>query len=71
VFFSDEFTHPSSILQFTAAAERRGIKPYRLTPNKYKDIKIYNTSFEEYNDKALFDAIFSATAFHWCDIKIK
>jgi hypothetical protein len=34
VFFSDDLAHPSSILQFTAAAERRGIKPYRLTPNK-------------------------------------
>jgi hypothetical protein len=34
VFFSDDFTHPSSILKFTASAERRGDKPYRLTPNK-------------------------------------
>jgi hypothetical protein len=34
VFLSDDFTHPSSILQFTAAAERRGIKPDRLAPNK-------------------------------------
>ncbi|MDR0374223.1 MAG: class I SAM-dependent methyltransferase [Treponema sp.] len=39
--------------------------------NKNGGIKIYNTSFEEYNNEAVFDAIFSATAFHWCDIKTK
>jgi hypothetical protein len=39
VFLSDDFTHPSSILQFTTAAERRGIKPDRLAPNKYKKRK--------------------------------
>jgi SAM-dependent methyltransferase len=39
--------------------------------NGNSDIRIYNTSFEEYDDKMMFDAIFSATAFHWCDIKTK
>jgi SAM-dependent methyltransferase len=32
-----------------------------------KDIKIENTTFEEYHNNTLFDAIFSATAFHWLD----
>jgi SAM-dependent methyltransferase len=39
--------------------------------NKNADVKIYNTSFEKYNNEITFDVIFSATAFHWCDIKIK
>jgi 16S rRNA A1518/A1519 N6-dimethyltransferase RsmA/KsgA/DIM1 with predicted DNA glycosylase/AP lyase activity len=33
--------------------------------DKNNDIKIYNTSFEEYTNETVFDAIFSATAFHW------
>jgi SAM-dependent methyltransferase len=47
---------------------------YNLLKSKFsksKGTKIYNTSFEEYNNETLFDAIFSATAFHWCDIRIK
>jgi SAM-dependent methyltransferase len=36
-----------------------------------KDIVIENTTFEEYQNKILFDAIFSATAFHWLEISTK
>jgi SAM-dependent methyltransferase len=39
--------------------------------DKNNDIKICNTSFEEYTNEIVFDAIFSATAFHWCSIKTK
>lgn len=35
------------------------------------DIKIENITFENYNGKILFDAIISATAFHWLDLSIK
>ncbi|MCL2478265.1 MAG: class I SAM-dependent methyltransferase, partial [Treponema sp.] len=36
-----------------------------------KDIKIENTTFDKYNSTILYDAIFSATAFHWLDISLK
>lgn len=36
-----------------------------------KDIKIENTTFEEYPNQIFFDAIFSATAFHWLDLSNK
>jgi 16S rRNA A1518/A1519 N6-dimethyltransferase RsmA/KsgA/DIM1 with predicted DNA glycosylase/AP lyase activity len=32
-----------------------------------KKITIENVTFEEYQNTILFDAIFSATAFHWVD----
>jgi len=35
------------------------------------DVKIENTTFEKYENKTLFDAIFSATAFHWLDLSVK
>jgi SAM-dependent methyltransferase len=39
--------------------------------NENKNIIIKNTTFEEYQSGLLFDAIFSATAFHWIDAAIK
>jgi hypothetical protein len=30
--FVDDIAHPASISQLSAAAERRGIKPYRASP---------------------------------------
>jgi SAM-dependent methyltransferase len=36
-----------------------------------KNITIENITFEEYQNTILFDAIFSATAFHWVDAGIK
>jgi SAM-dependent methyltransferase len=45
-----------------------------LLDNKFKNngnIKIENTTFEKYQNKILFDAIFSATAFHWIDVSMK
>jgi len=41
---------------------------YDLLYNKFNNrnnIKIENTTFEQYRSETLFDAIFSATAFHW------
>lgn len=35
------------------------------------NIKIENTTFENYNGETIFDAIISATAFHWIDLSIK
>jgi SAM-dependent methyltransferase len=35
------------------------------------NVKIINLSFEKYENNELFDAIFSATAFHWLDLSIK
>ena len=45
MLFADNLAHPSSISLISAAAERRGIKPYRLTPNKVPVNKpfIYST----------------------------
>jgi SAM-dependent methyltransferase len=38
----------------------------------YKNIKLVNQSFEEFEDnQKLFDGIFSASAFHWIDPNIK
>jgi len=45
-----------------------------LLYNKFKNInniKIENTTFEQYRNEIFFDAIFSATAFHWFDLMIK
>jgi SAM-dependent methyltransferase len=45
-----------------------------LLHNKFennKSIEIENTAFENYQNKILYDAIFSATAFHWLDASIK
>jgi len=39
--------------------------------NNIEDIKIKNTTFEKYSDKTLFDAVISATAFHWVDLSVK
>jgi SAM-dependent methyltransferase len=36
-----------------------------------KDITIKNTAFEKYESKIFFDAVFSATAFHWLDMATK
>jgi SAM-dependent methyltransferase len=36
-----------------------------------KNITIENVTFEEYQNTILFDAIFSATAFHWLNTEIK
>ena len=36
-----------------------------------RDIKIENTTFEQYSSEILFDGIFSATAFHWLDLSNK
>ena len=36
-----------------------------------KNIEIHNTTFENYQSEILYDAIFSATAFHWVDLSIK
>jgi len=47
---------------------------YGLLYNKFKNInniKIENTTFEQYKSEILFDAIFSATAFHWLDLETK
>jgi hypothetical protein len=55
VFLSDDFTHPSSILQFTAAAERRGIKPDRLAPNKIAKVLGRKESIRFF--KAVYDAL--------------
>jgi SAM-dependent methyltransferase len=51
-----------------------GIDLCRILQNKFKnnfDVKIINTTFEEYQNNNLFDAIFSATAFHWVNDSIK
>jgi len=45
-----------------------------LLYNKFKinkNIKIENTTFEKYQNQIIFDAIISATAFHWLDSSIK
>jgi SAM-dependent methyltransferase len=39
--------------------------------NGNRDITIENTTFEKYQNKILFDAVFSATAFHWLDLAVK
>jgi phospholipid N-methyltransferase len=39
--------------------------------NGNKKIAIENITFEKYQNKILFDAVFSATAFHWIDSEIK
>ena len=47
---------------------------YDLLKSKFgniKDIKIHNTTFENYQSEILYDAIFSATAFHWVDLSVK
>ncbi|MDR0605202.1 MAG: class I SAM-dependent methyltransferase [Bacteroidales bacterium] len=47
---------------------------YELLNNKfidYKDITIENTTFEDYQNKIQFDAIFAATSFHWIDMSVK
>jgi len=47
---------------------------YGLLYNKFmniNNIKIENTTFEQYKNEILFDAIFSATAFHWLDLATK
>jgi SAM-dependent methyltransferase len=36
-----------------------------------KNITVKNTTFEKYQTEYKFDAIFSATAFHWLDLSIK
>jgi SAM-dependent methyltransferase len=36
-----------------------------------KDITVKNKTFEKYQTGYKFDAIFSATAFHWLDLSIK
>jgi SAM-dependent methyltransferase len=36
-----------------------------------KNITVKNTTFEKYQTECKFDAIFSATAFHWLDLSIK
>jgi phospholipid N-methyltransferase len=47
---------------------------YGLLYNKFKNInniKIENITFEQYRNEILFDAIFSATSFHWLDLATK
>jgi phospholipid N-methyltransferase len=47
---------------------------YKLLYNKFrnnKNISIENTTFEKFQNKIKFDAIFSATAFHWLDLTKK
>jgi SAM-dependent methyltransferase len=39
--------------------------------NGIDEIKIIHTTFEEFENQIPFDAIFSATAFHWCDPSTK
>jgi len=36
-----------------------------------EDVTIENTTFENYQTPLVFDAIFSATAFHWLDTSVK
>jgi SAM-dependent methyltransferase len=46
----------------------------KLLHNRFKnnkDIKVENIFFEVYENENLFDAIISATAFHWLDLSIK
>jgi SAM-dependent methyltransferase len=39
--------------------------------NGIDKIKIVNATFEQYESEIPFDAIFSTTAFHWCDPSMK
>ena len=46
----------------------------KLLNNKFKNnknISVENTTFEKYQNEYKFDAIFSATAFHWLDLTKK
>jgi SAM-dependent methyltransferase len=51
-----------------------GVNFCELLQLKFKNsnnVKIINSTFERYENNELFDAIFSATAFHWLDLSIK
>lgn len=51
-----------------------GINLCKLAKKRLEDrnkVSILNTSFEHFKSKGLFDAIFSATAFHWPNKSVK
>jgi ubiquinone/menaquinone biosynthesis C-methylase UbiE len=60
--------------QSSITAIEPGIHLYNMMDKKFKDISqinIINTTFEEFNTNTQYDGIFSATAFHWIDSKVK